>query len=889
MGHHFFTQRFDKRLLSILWATSSFIALNAVATERPSTSSPIVKYESAKTRSSGKMNRATALKALRGQKAISHEDYRHVKGASASQAALVTSFHAKGIKGEGVKIWLLEDSGVNAHPEVLKYIDSSSDMASAAGFSQKQDHGAAMASLAHQIAPKASLSLKHLAGYAEAFHRESEKPFIINASFNTGDVDINSYFGPIFTDRAFQPLVVKSAGNDGTILSEDRKYKDLSPDLMKHLIIAGNLRQDGRPRASSSVPGDDKAIQDRFLWVIADDMLAAGGPTGTDTYRYITGTSGAAAILSGAAALIKGRYPSFTMEEVAECLLESANRDLFGLFGDGYHALHVINGPSQILREPVRSEDEGQAGAGSSSASPSRIQIRTIMYEPAQWGKGVLNVKNAMFYASLKSQLPHEKPEGLRRRMLGSIALHENLTARKIQKWWRTNKKSIPEVEKPLPLVVDESIPDRTYPEAEGEYGGKFIEEPDPKEAGRKQGLSYEERDDTHHKTPAEIRAERERLKASTKGIVEQLKEGLTTLDAIKEDLKKKTPEELVEWFYTHKDILDYKISEQPFLFYVLPSYDWNIRDALLQGLNETFSEQYKGLIGAVIQVLGGSEYLYFSVPGSLKKFVEECMIHKAWFNKEEIGRLLLFVLQTDGENAEYYVKCFKENRLDPLSTTSSDNSTIMHLIGRNPDVFKKTLDYYMGQGVSGGALLNAQNARGATPFGMVAEKLGFSEKRDISDDLISYIHKGGRFLKGMYQESSQMTDLSIFIKQSQPTQDDQYEGQWNIVSFEGIKKSFLSLKDRAFIFDIEGIDKDLGSFSVYGIPDSVSGLMKGECSSSADWRAKVDRAWAQFERFLKTGHGKVYKNWDGQEKPLMVTSEGKIFYNTEYYNWPKE
>jgi hypothetical protein len=884
MDQHFFTQRLRKNLLNILLATSSLIALDALAAEGPSVHSIIAKHEKAKTKSSGKMNRPLALKVLRAQKAISHEDYRHVKGASASQAALVTRLHAQGIKGEGVKIWLLEDSGVNAHPEVLKYIDPSSDMASAAGFSQKQDHGAAMASLAHQIAPKAGLVLKHLVGYAVAFHSERDKPFIINAPFDTGNVDINSYFGPIFTDRAFQPLVVRSAGNDGTILSEDRKYKDLSPDLMKHLIIAGNLRQDGRPRASSSVPGGDQAIQDRFLWVIADDMLAAGGPTGSDTYRYITGTSGAAAILSGAAALIKGRYSHLTMEEVAECLLESANRDLFGLFGDGYHAIHIVNGPEKILREPVRSEDEGQAGAGSSSTSPGRIQIRTIMYEPAQWGKGVLNVKNAMFYASLKSQLPHEKPEGLRRRMLGSIALHENLTARKIQKWWRTNKKSIPEAEKPLPLVVDKSIPDRTYPEAEGEYGGKFIEEPDPKEAGRKKGLSYEERDDTHHKTPAEIRAERERLKSATKSIVAQLKEGLTSLDDIKRELKAKLPKDLVEWLYKNADILDYVVDGKPFLPYVLEDYSWSIQNNLLEGLTESFSEQYKVLIDKFIQTILTS-YVYFSVPGSLKNFVGASVDNKPWLDADNIGRLLLSAIEKDHQNLEYYTKCFIESGLNPLVIRSSDNSTIMHLIGRH-DVFKETLDYYMGQGIPGGALLNEKNARGETPFGIVAQTLGFSEKRDISDDLISYMHKGGHFLLGMYGELSQMKDLSIFIKQRQPTEEDLYDNKYNFVSFDAIRESFLSLKDRAFIFDIEGINKDLESFSVHGIPHSVSELMKGECSSSADWRAKVDRAWGEFERFLKAGHNKKYRDWDETEKSVMVTSRGKVFYNTEYYKW---
>jgi hypothetical protein len=472
--------------------------------------------------------------------------------------------------------------------------------------------------------------------------------------------------------------------------------------------------------------------------------------------------------------------------------------------------------------------------------------------------------------------------------MLGSIALKETWAARKIQQWWRTNKKSIPEAEKPLPLVVDKSISGRTYPEADGEYKGKTIPEPDPKEAGKSQGLSYEEGGEVHHKTPAEIRAARERLKASTKGIVEELREGITTLDAIKEELTKKPPKELVEWLYANQDILSYKVNEEPFLSYILQSYDWNIRDTLLQGLTENFKEQYKVLIDEFIHGLSSAGYLYFSTAGALKEFIEMSLNRKEWFGEESIGKLLLSGIKIDEGNREYYAKFFKESGFDPLSIKTPEGSTIMHLIGRDGEVFDHALNYYIGKGIPGGELLNAKSERGVTPFGMVAERLGYSPERNIEGALHDYMGKGGRFIKGMYQEAAQMTDVSIFIRQQEVSEEDRYDSQYDVVSFDAIKKSFLSLKDRAFIFDIEGVDKSLESLSVYGIPDPVSALLQGECSSSADWRAKVDGAWAEFERFLKAGDGKVYKDWSGVEKPCMLRDKGKIFYNTGYDNWPK-
>jgi|GEM_PF-5342450 len=884
MNQNLFAHHSCRQFLSILIATSSLISLNAVAAE-PTTDRVVEKHEKAKTRSSGKLNRPLALKALRAQKAISQEDYRHVKGASASQAALVADLHAEGIEG-GLRIWLLEDSGINGHPDVLKYIDPSSDKDKAPGFTQKQDHGAAMASLVHQMAPKATLVIKHQKDYLDKLRAGEKKPFIINASFNTGEVNINDYFGPVFR-LGFSPLIVKSAGNDATDLSMDDKYKELDSELQKYFIVAGNLRQDGRPRASSGVPGHKKEIQDRFLWVVADDMLVAGGPTGSDVYKYATGTSGAAAILSGAAAIIKNKYPQFGMAKIAECLLESANRDLFGLFGDGYHAIHVVEGAQETLVEPAVAEEESKAASGS-SASSSRVQMRTIMYNPAQWGKGVLNVRNAMIYADLRSRFPSKKPGELRRMMLDKIVLSETKAATKIQQWWKANKKSIPESEKPLPLVVDPTIPDRTYPEAEGKSLGRFIPEPDPLEAGKSEGLVYEGTAGASHKTAAEIRRERESLKAASKNILDQLKEGLITLEDLKGQLSGKGPKDLLDWFNANPSILDYQIGGKLFLSFILSEWDWSsFKESLLQGVTDHFSESYKLIIKAFVKALGGADYVYFPADGLLKRLIDTANGHKDLFEGNDFGKLLLLCIHNDSSNLSDYLRYFTEGGYDPLAVRRNDGSTLLHLI-RDKAIFRRAFDHYTAKGISGGALLNDLNNRRSTPFGTISESLGFSAERNIEMDLGYYLERGARFIPGMYSEGSQMSTLSIFIRQTvQPTEVDRYDGQYDVVSYNSIKDSFLSLKDRAFIFDF-GVDKDLKSLNFYGLPQSVVDfILEQDCTSKDQWIAIIDEAWGHFDAFLKAGHGKTFRHWDDSEKPCMVEASGKVFYNTSYSDWP--
>ncbi|WP_338320544.1 S8 family serine peptidase, partial [Streptomyces lonarensis] len=108
-------------------------------------------------------------------------------------------------------------------------------------------------------------------------------------------------------------VVVAAAGNEGNSgPSGGRVYPAAYPDV----LAVGAVDAAGRPLDASN----------RGPWV---DLAAYGGPLplvapGGSGYRTDSGTSFAAAQVSGAAALVRARYPDLTAAETAERLVASA-------------------------------------------------------------------------------------------------------------------------------------------------------------------------------------------------------------------------------------------------------------------------------------------------------------------------------------------------------------------------------------------------------------------------------------------------------------------------------------------------------------------------------------------------------------------------------------
>jgi hypothetical protein len=309
---------------------------------------------------------AAARKDLLGEsrrkEGISQEDYKFLKGTSGRTAAGVAFAHERGILGRDVRILVLEDSGTGEHETLKGWIESASKERAREGFTQKVDHGAGMAYLIRSLAPESKALVEHIGELSKA--QKSYKAQIINASFGSktsGDFEKN--FGG-FVDN-HDVIIIKSAGNNQEDLSLDPELSG-SEDLWPQVIFAGNLRPDYRPATSSGVPGENENIQNRFLWTVATDTFSATGPVGSGQVSPISGTSGAAAIISGAAALIKSAHPEFTMDRVSEVLLESADRDITSLFGGhGHNAVYTPD--AELATQRAYTQWKKSAPRGTSS------------------------------------------------------------------------------------------------------------------------------------------------------------------------------------------------------------------------------------------------------------------------------------------------------------------------------------------------------------------------------------------------------------------------------------------------------------------------------------------------------------------------------------------
>jgi hypothetical protein len=382
---------------------------------------------------------------------------------------------------------------------------------------------------------------------------------------------------------------------------------------MSHTIFAGNLRQDHWDKTSSGRPGQSDFIQEMFLWVVADDMFSANGPKGSDQYSPGTGTSGAAAILSGAAAIIRSACPSLTSVDVKKILLESADREIFQTLDYGNEAILTSDPLTRIIQKAhywskkekgtamdfadnlskedpmlaacVVSEGLGFGGintnlhateedirrifhilkrterqpllnvadlfsfySSSEKEDIHRLSILEIFYivnnpvlderelqkkieqsrnllklkneeyrynslqywkqwyskifgtsdnietydesilkkaaeerpnpfKSSLWGKGQLNVKNALIYAGIHAKDQSLSAQQIREQMLKKLLKEQDAAAGKIQRIWRKSKEHLKSLEKQKPLVIDPSIPSTKFEEAEGNHSSNPIRE----------------------------------------------------------------------------------------------------------------------------------------------------------------------------------------------------------------------------------------------------------------------------------------------------------------------------------------------------------------------------------------------------------------------------
>lgn len=233
-------------------------------------------------------------------------------------------------QGEGIVV-AVPDTGVDPHPDLRNNLLSGTDAAASGPGDGRQDrhgHGTGMAGLiaahgrgsdtgAMGIAPKAKILPIHYSSPEKQGEAEALAIGIEYAARHRADViNISAVGGPSSRllqaiENALQAdiLIVASAGN------QPNDFVVGYPARHPGVIAVGGVDRQGN-RAAVSVVG-------REIDVVAPatDIYS----TSIDgKYRKGTGTSDSTAIVAGAVALIRARYPNLSAQEVAHRLTATA-------------------------------------------------------------------------------------------------------------------------------------------------------------------------------------------------------------------------------------------------------------------------------------------------------------------------------------------------------------------------------------------------------------------------------------------------------------------------------------------------------------------------------------------------------------------------------------
>ncbi|MFF3516209.1 type VII secretion-associated serine protease mycosin [Streptomyces sp. NPDC002573] len=238
-------------------------------------------------------------------------------------------------QGDGVTVAVV-DSGVDGgHPDLAGQVLPGKDF-TGGGNAQKDlvGHGTKMASIiaghGHGagntsgvigIAPKAKiLPLRTLqtrtdrnldetwgAGVRYAVDQGAK---VINLSFsNDGGKTLSAGREAIAYAEAHDVVVVASTGNDGAAVNE--------PAALPGVVAVGAVDKD------ANLWGDSNTGKQVVLTAPGVEIVGAN-PTKSNGYGVGTGTSEATAFVSGAAALVRAKYPDLTAGQVINRLIKSA-------------------------------------------------------------------------------------------------------------------------------------------------------------------------------------------------------------------------------------------------------------------------------------------------------------------------------------------------------------------------------------------------------------------------------------------------------------------------------------------------------------------------------------------------------------------------------------
>jgi subtilisin family serine protease len=163
------------------------------------------------------------------------------------------------------------------------------------------------------------------------------------------DADAEGVFSWNKGTRTIKPVYVISAGNNGVGCAAGEMVQCnylaalalLDPDIGGQTIVAGATTTDG---------GKKIATYSNRAGVMMDRYLLASGDTGFYLLNgtHVRGTSFSAPRISGAAALLKSKFPNLSGANVSDILLLTADKDIDDNGIDDFSSVSAIYGRGEL-------------------------------------------------------------------------------------------------------------------------------------------------------------------------------------------------------------------------------------------------------------------------------------------------------------------------------------------------------------------------------------------------------------------------------------------------------------------------------------------------------------------------------------------------------------
>ncbi len=283
-------------------------------------------------------------------------------------------------KGEGVNVGVIDSGFDMTHEDLSANIDFSNSKIFTNDDAQNKGHGTHVAGIiaAPQngigvigVAPEAKLTLFTIG--TDSHKIDSEKAVTaINEVNNLGLKLVNCSFD-IKEDKAKdmrnaitnanKTLFVFSAGNNGADLSNYNSYPSVLD--LDNMIVVANATSNGIKDIDSNYGGPtDIAAPGNTIW--------STFPTGNQ-YGDMTGTSMAAPMVTGIAALIMSKYPNESIAEVKERILNSNIRKLDN-WTDKVQSGGIVDAYTALTVKPRT--PEANAAELSESETPEEVKAR---------------------------------------------------------------------------------------------------------------------------------------------------------------------------------------------------------------------------------------------------------------------------------------------------------------------------------------------------------------------------------------------------------------------------------------------------------------------------------------------------------------------------------